>query len=187
MDKYHDFNKHIIELVGGKENIEAVVHCMTRLRFTLIDKTKAQTNKLKNLDGVIDVVSNNVAYQIIIGTHVNDVYKELMTQLELSPKTTLEEQSGKKNPIKAALDVISESMTPILEPIICAGLLAAVLSIASLTGIISPDSSTYHIFDALRSAVFSTYFNGYELRKTIRSKSLFSSSTCCYYTFKFYQ
>ncbi|MCB5942841.1 PTS transporter subunit EIIB, partial [bacterium 210820-DFI.6.52] len=36
MDKYHDFNKHIIELVGGKENIEAVVHCMTRLRFTLI-------------------------------------------------------------------------------------------------------------------------------------------------------
>ncbi|EGP4917750.1 PTS beta-glucoside transporter subunit IIBCA [Enterococcus faecium] len=154
MDKYHDFNKHIIELVGGKENIEAVVHCMTRLRFTLIDKTKAQTNKLKNLDGVIDVVSNNVAYQIIIGTHVNDVYKELMTQLELSPKTTLEEQNGKKNPIKAALDVISESMTPILEPIICAGLLAAVLSIASLTGIISPDSSTYQIFDALRSAVF---------------------------------
>ena len=154
MDKYHDFNKNIIELVGGKENIEAVVHCMTRLRFTLIDKTKAQTNKLKNLDGVIDVVSNNVAYQIIIGTHVNDVYKELMTQLELSPKTALEEQSGKKNPIKAALDVISESMTPILEPIICAGLLAAVLSIASLTGIISPDSSTYQIFDALRSAVF---------------------------------
>ncbi|MFP9084329.1 PTS transporter subunit EIIC, partial [Enterococcus faecalis] len=48
----------------------------------------------------------------------------------------------------------SESMTPILEPIICAGLLAAVLSIASLTGIISPDSSTSHIFDALRSAGF---------------------------------
>lgn len=96
MDKYHDFNKNIIELVGGKENIVAVVHCMTRLRFTLIDKKKAQTNKLKNLDGVIDVVSNNVAYQIIIGTHVNDVYKELMTHLELSPKTTLEEQSGKK-------------------------------------------------------------------------------------------
>lgn len=102
MDKYHDFNKHIIELVGGKENIEAVVHCMTRLRFTLIDKTKAQTNKLKNLDGVIDVVSNNVAYQIIIGTHVNDVYKELMTQLELSPKTTLEEQSGKKKSNKSS-------------------------------------------------------------------------------------
>ena len=52
------------------------------------------------------------------------------------------------------LDVISESMNPILEPIICAGLLAAFLSIISLTGLISTDSSTYQIFDALRSAVF---------------------------------
>ena len=45
-------------------------------------------------------------------------------------------------------------MNPILEPIICAGLLAAFLSIISLTGLISTDSSTYQIFDALRSAVF---------------------------------
>lgn len=52
------------------------------------------------------------------------------------------------------LDVVSESMTPILEPIICAGLLAAFLSIISLTGLISPNSPTYQIFDALRVSVF---------------------------------
>ena len=126
---------------------------MTRLRFTLKDRSKADTKKLQELEGVIDVVSNNVAYQIIVGTHVNDVYKDLIDQLGMSGDEA-DQSKTKKNPIKAMLDVISESMNPILEPIICAGLLAAFLSIISLTGLISTDSSTYQIFDALRSAVF---------------------------------
>ncbi|MFS0996792.1 PTS beta-glucoside transporter subunit IIBCA [Enterococcus gallinarum] len=153
MNQYHDFNEQIIKLVGGKANIQAVVHCMTRLRFTLKDRSKADTKKLQVLEGVIDVVSNNVAYQIIVGTHVNDVYKDLIDQLGMSGDEA-DQPKTKKNPIKAMLDVISESMNPILEPIICAGLLAAFLSIISLTGLISTDSSTYQIFDALRSAVF---------------------------------
>lgn len=154
MNKYHDFNQEIIELVGGKSNVQAVVHCMTRLRFTLKDRSKADTKKLQEMEGVIDVVSNNVAYQIIVGTHVNDVYKNLIEQLGMSGEEASGTESPKKNPVKAILDVISESMNPILEPIICAGLLAAFLSIVSLTGLISPESSTYQIFDALRSAVF---------------------------------
>ncbi|WP_291293676.1 PTS beta-glucoside transporter subunit IIBCA [Enterococcus sp.] len=153
MNQYHDFNEQIIKLVGGKANIQAVVHCMTRLRFTLKDRSKADTKKLQELEGVIDVVSNNVAYQIIVGTHVNDVYKDLIDQLGMAGDEA-DKPKTKKNPVKAMLDVISESMTPILEPIICAGLLAAFLSIISLTGLISPESSTYQIFDALRSAVF---------------------------------
>lgn len=153
MNQYHDFNEQIIKLIGGKANIQAVVHCMTRLRFTLKDRSKADTKKLQELEGVIDVVSNNVAYQIIVGTHVNDVYKDLIDQLGMSGDEA-DQPKTKKNPIKAMLDVISESMNPILEPIICAGLLAAFLSIISLTGLISTDSSTYQIFDALRSAVF---------------------------------
>lgn len=153
MNQYHDFNEQIIKLVGGKANIQAVVHCMTRLRFTLKDRSKADTKKMQELEGVIDVVSNNVAYQIIVGTHVNDVYKDLIDQLGMSGDEA-DQPKTKKNPIKAMLDVISESMNPILEPIICAGLLAAFLSIISLTGLISTDSSTYQIFDALRSAVF---------------------------------
>ncbi|GAB2026434.1 PTS beta-glucoside transporter subunit IIBCA [Lactovum odontotermitis] len=154
--KYQSFNEQIIELVGGKDNVKAVVHCMTRLRFTLKDREKAQTQKLQEMDGVIDVVSNNVAYQIIVGTHVNEVYKELVEMLGISESEKPAEAEGKekKNFVKAALDVVSESMTPILEPIICAGLLAAFLSIVSLTGIISAESSTYQILDALRSAVF---------------------------------
>lgn len=152
--KYKEFNENIIKYVGGKENIQAVVHCMTRLRFTLKDRNKANTAALKDLDGVIDVVSNNVAYQIIIGTHVVDVYDELIDLLGISDNDKEEVHKVKKNWIKAVLDVVSESMTPILEPIICAGLLAAFLSIISLTGVISPNSPTYQIFDALRVSVF---------------------------------
>ncbi|MGM0240513.1 beta-glucoside-specific PTS transporter subunit IIABC [Enterococcus sp. AZ103] len=152
--KYQNFNQEIIELVGGKENIQAVVHCMTRLRFTLKDRSKADTEGLKALDGVIDVVSNQVAYQIIVGTHVSEVHKELTTMLGINDDAPTQQPKAKKNFVKAALDVVSESMTPILEPIICAGLLAAVLSILSLTGLISPESSTYIILDTLRSAVF---------------------------------
>lgn len=153
--KYQKFNEKIIRLIGGKENIQAVVHCMTRLRFTLKDRSKADTEAIQSLEGVVDVVSNNVAYQIIVGTHVNDIYKEMIEMLELNSKETGEsEPKEKKNIVKAALDVVSESMTPILEPIICAGLLAAFLSIVSLTGIISPESPTYQILDALRTAVF---------------------------------
>lgn len=152
--KYKEFNENIIKYVGGKENIQAVVHCMTRLRFTLKDRNKANTAALKDLDGVIDVVSNNVAYQIIIGTHVVDVYDELIDLLGISGNDKEEVHKVKKNWIKAVLDVVSESMTPILEPIICAGLLAAFLSIISLTGLISPNSPTYQIFDALRVSVF---------------------------------
>lgn len=152
--KYNDFNNKIIQLVGGKDNIQAVVHCMTRLRFTLKDRSKAKTEELKKLDGVVDVVSNDVAYQIIVGTHVNEVHSELISILGISGDANASEKKVKKNPIKAVLDLFSESMTPILEPIIAAGMLAGVLSLLTLTGIVSPESPTYLLLDNIRGAVF---------------------------------
>ena len=152
--KYKDFNTKIIELVGGKDNVQAVVHCMTRLRFTLKDRSKAKTEEIKNMDGVVDVVSNDVAYQIIVGTHVSEVHSELISMLGISGEADSSENKVKKNPVKAVLDLFSESMTPILEPIIAAGMLAGVLSLLSLTGIISAESPTYILLDNIRSSVF---------------------------------
>lgn len=152
--KYKDFNTKIIELVGGKDNVQAVVHCMTRLRFTLKDRSKAKTEEIKKIDGVVDVVSNDVAYQIIVGTHVSEVHSELISMLGISGEADSSENKVKKNPVKAVLDLFSESMTPILEPIIAAGMLAGVLSLLSLTGIISAESSTYILLDNIRSSVF---------------------------------
>ncbi|EOL50098.1 beta-glucoside-specific PTS transporter subunit IIABC [Enterococcus caccae] len=153
--KYQSFNEEIIRLIGGKDNIQAVVHCMTRLRFTLKDRSKAKTEELKALDGVIDVVSNNVAYQVIIGTHVSEVHAELISMLGIAPNSNEEtEVNEKKNPLKAAMDLLSETMTPVIEPIIASGLLAGFLSLFSITGLISADSPTYQLLDSIRSAVF---------------------------------
>lgn len=152
--KYKDFNKKIIDLVGGKDNIQAVVHCMTRLRFTLKDRSKARTEEIKNIDGIVEVVSNEVAYQIIIGTHVSEVHSELISMLGISGESEESEKKVKKNPVKAVLDLFSESMTTIIEPIIAAGMLAGVLSLLTLTGLISAESPTYLLLDNIRSAVF---------------------------------
>ncbi|MGY3777140.1 beta-glucoside-specific PTS transporter subunit IIABC [Isobaculum melis] len=153
--KYQQFNEEIIQLIGGKENIQAVVHCMTRLRFTLKDRSLAQTDAMKAMDGVIDVVSNNVSYQIIIGTHVSEVHAELITMLGLSNQTTNEETvEEKKHPLKAMLDLVSETMTPVIEPIIASGLLAGFLSLFTMTGILSAESPTYILLNSIREAVF---------------------------------
>lgn len=149
--KYKEFCEQIIELVGGKNNIEAVVHCMTRLRFTLKDRNKAKTDDIKALKDVIDVVSNEVAYQIIIGTQVAQIHEEL---LQLLGMETSVEKKVKKNHVKAVLDLLSESMTPILEPFLAVGMLAGIMSLVSLTGIISVESPTYILFDSIRNAVF---------------------------------
>lgn len=149
--KYKEFNEKIIQYVGGKENIQAVVHCMTRLRFTLKDPKLAKSEDIKAMDGVIDVVNNKVSYQIIIGTHVNDVHAELLSMLGMDD---INEVKTKKNVIKGILDLLSESMTPILEPMMAAGLIAGILAIVSSLGFMSAESSTYIILDTIRSAVF---------------------------------
>lgn len=151
--KYEALNRQIIKLVGGKENISAVVHCMTRLRFTLKDRDIAKTKEIQELDGVIDVISNNVAYQIIIGTQVSEAYGELIQMLGISGDAA-EAPEVKKNIFKAALDLVSESMTPLLEPILAAGMLAGLMSLVSLTGLVSADSPTYMVLDNIRSSVF---------------------------------
>lgn len=149
--KYEEFGKQIIELVGGKDNIEAVVHCMTRLRFTLKNRDLADAEAIKAMDSVIDVVSNKVSFQIIIGTEVAEIHPEIMHLLGFESN---EETKTNKNIVKRILDIVSESITPILPAMMSAGLIAGVLSIFTVTGIISPESSTYVIFDSIRTAMF---------------------------------
>lgn len=154
---YEKLNKEIIRLVGGKKNIKAAAHCMTRLRLTLKDRNLAQSEDIKNIDGVIDVVSNDIAYQIVIGTHVTDVYNEFMEMAGLS-KENEEEKNTKPKGIKGVfssiLAVISETMTSIIEVLLAAGILAGLLAVLTLTGILSEKSQTYLILDTLRGAIF---------------------------------
>ncbi|MGP5431883.1 beta-glucoside-specific PTS transporter subunit IIABC [Enterococcus malodoratus] len=152
--EYKEFCLQLIELVGGKENIQSVTNCMTRLRFKLNDRSIAKTDEIKELADVIDVVSNDVAYQVIIGTQVQDIRPEMNKILGLSGESKQTDSGEKEKFITMALRILSEAMGPILIPIMAAGLLAGILSLVSLTGLVSAESSTYLILDSIRQAVF---------------------------------
>ncbi|MDU9051285.1 MAG: glucose PTS transporter subunit IIA, partial [Clostridioides difficile] len=112
------------------------------------------------LKGVIDVVSNDVAYQIIIGTHVVDVYNEFMSMIGLSSSESSIKSERKKGirGIKGIFNsifvVVSETMTSVIEVLLAAGILASILALLNMSGILQSDSPTYQILDTLRSATF---------------------------------
>jgi len=155
--KYEKLNQQLITLVGGRENIIAIAHCVTRLRLTLVDNDQADTERIKALDGVIDVVINDVTYQIIIGTHVVDVYNELLAMTGSTYIVNLrnsEQSRSLKTVSQAILVVVSETMTSLIEVLLAAGMLGGILAIFNLVGMWAEDHSTYVIFDTLRNAVF---------------------------------
>lgn len=78
MAKYTELAEDIIKHVGGKENVNNLKHCVTRLRFDLKDESKADDDYLKNRDGVVTVVKAGGQYQVVIGNHVPDVYAEVL-------------------------------------------------------------------------------------------------------------
>ena len=78
MANYEKLASFIIENVGGKENIENVTHCMTRLRFKLTDDSKVNEEELKADKGVVTAQNSGGRYQVVIGTHVGDVCEEIM-------------------------------------------------------------------------------------------------------------
>lgn len=74
-----------------------VIHCITRLRFTLKDESIADDEKIKKLDGVMGVVHSNGQYQVIIGTHVGDVFKILIQELKLNSCENINESKQTEN------------------------------------------------------------------------------------------
>ncbi|HJF87902.1 MAG TPA: PTS transporter subunit EIIB, partial [Companilactobacillus farciminis] len=73
--------KQIIKHVGGDENINTLIHCMTRLRFTLKDESKADTKALEDMDVTIKVMKAQGQYQVVIGNKVTDVFNAILDVL----------------------------------------------------------------------------------------------------------
>ena len=86
MGKYHELAEKIVANVGGKENINSLTHCITRLRFKLKDEGIANDDILKNMDGVVTVMKSGGQYQVVIGNHVPDVYAEVVDVAGISER-----------------------------------------------------------------------------------------------------
>lgn len=143
--------KQIISLIGGEKNVTKAWHCITRLRFNLVDNKKVDIEAIKAL-GVMGAQFQGDQLQIIIGGGVEEVYKEISQLLSgtIADKTT----KKKRNPIEVIFDVISGVFTPILPAIVAAGLLKGILALLVATNVLTPDNSTYTIFNILSDGAF---------------------------------
>lgn len=154
---YKNLAQTILKGVGGQENVSAVTHCATRLRFNLKNEAKADTGELKKTKGIMGVVNKGGQYQIVIGSDVGSVYREL---LELGSFETAGgndgsgEREDNKSPIIQVLDTISGIFTPIIPAITGAGMLKAVMALLVSFHLIQTESQTYQMLNFFADAAF---------------------------------
>ena len=86
MKDYKKLVQSVIAGVGGADNINDCIHCATRLRFSLKDESKFDQTALKAVDGVLGTLVSSGYCQVLIGTHIGDVYAELMNAPEMKAK-----------------------------------------------------------------------------------------------------
>ncbi len=104
MGKYQDLARDIVTYVGGKENVSGLVHCITRLRFTLKDESKANDEALKATNGVVTVMKSGGQYQVVIGNHVAEVYEDVLPMLNLTESASAPEEKKKGKLLDRAID-----------------------------------------------------------------------------------
>lgn len=152
---YKKLAERILEKLGGKENVESVVHCMTRLRFVLKDESQVDDEQVKKIKGVIGVMKKSGQYQIIIGNEVASVYKEICALGNFKEKTSVKKIEKKnQNIISEMLDIISSVMSPVIPAIIGAAMIKVLLTVLPMIGILSNTSQTYELLSVIGDGAF---------------------------------
>ena len=157
MDKYTELAEDILKHVGGKENVNSLKHCVTRLRFDLKDESKADDDYLKNRDGVVTVVKAGGQYQVVIGNHVPDVYAEVLQVGGLPAGGSLDIDEGdapKGNLFDRFVSLVSSIFQPFLGPLAAAGIIKGIVAIMAACGLSAATSPMYVIFNAAGDGFF---------------------------------
>jgi PTS system beta-glucosides-specific IIC component len=158
--KYDGLARIIIQNVGGKGNINSITHCVTRLRFKLKDESKAQTDILKDTDGIVTVIQSGGQYMVVIGNHVPDVYDAVVNvghleNLAAAPKDDADDGPKEKmNPFNAFVSIVTSVFTPFLGVLCACGILKGFLSLFVAIGILDGAGGTYNILYSLGDAAF---------------------------------
>ena len=154
MSKYENLAKEILENVGGKENINSLTHCVTRLRFRLKDESKANDEALKNNPGVVTVMKSAGQYQVVIGNHVPLVYGDVCELAGISNGTQQVEEAP-QGLFNKLIDIISGCFQPILGPLCAAGIIKGLNALlVFILGSSFSNSGTYMILNAIGDSIF---------------------------------
>ena len=154
----------VLAAVGGKENVNSALHCMTRLRFTLKDESVVNDDTVKNIPGVLGVAKTGGQYQVIIGTNVPEVYNEVVklgvaAGGEVDENLDADVTAKKLTPKEIGnniLNYLSGSVVPLIPVLIAGGLFKTLSAIfgPTLLGIVPADSQFITLCDIVYDAAF---------------------------------
>ena len=176
---YPKLAKDIIREVGGKENIVNATRCATRLRLVLKETPEGAKEKVQELTGVITVVENSGQFQVVIGTHVGEVYENVMKNLNLEAMS--EEEVETKQPL---LNRIIATMSAVFAPFIyilaAAGILQGILILINLFWPQFATTGTYEILSLISWTPFAflPILIGITASKHFKCNT-FIAVTCC--------
>lgn len=153
----------VLEAVGGKSNVSFVTHCMTRLRFTLKDRTVPDVAAVKKLNGVLGAQESGGQFQVIIGQNVPKVYDELCALGGFSKQAAIDENlDGTQAELslasigKGIMNYLAGSMTPMIPVLLAAGLFKTIGVVLGPTmlGVMAADSDLVRFMDMIYNAAF---------------------------------
>ncbi len=126
MGKYAEHAKELLRHVGGRENIAAVSHCMTRMRFALVDPGKADIKAIEAMKVVKGSFTQSGQFQVIIGNTVSDFYNDFVKEagIEGVSKDAVKQAAKKnQNPLQRIVTALAEIFAPLIPAIITGGLI----------------------------------------------------------------
>lgn len=174
MGKYKQLAQDIIKNVGGKENINGLTHCITRLRFKLKDESIANDDVLKNMGDIVTVMKSGGQYQVVIGNHVEAVYKDVVEIIDLDNLNTSSETKKSGSILDKGIDIISGIFQPVLGIMAACGMLKGLNALFVALGLYSATSGGFMVINAAGDALFTflPLFLGYTSAKKFGLKPM---------------
>lgn len=153
MGKYKDLATEIVKNVGGKENINSLTHCITRLRFRLKNESKANDEAIKNMDGVVTLMKSGGQYQVVIGNHVPRVYEDVVEVAGLSDDNTNQEDE-KQGLFNKFIALMSDVFQPILGALSASGIIKGLVALLGFIVVGFKGSGNHLILNAIGDGLF---------------------------------
>ncbi|ADU72043.1 PTS cellobiose/arbutin/salicin transporter subunit IIBC [Pantoea sp. At-9b] len=154
---YAEISRAIVLALGGAENIEAVTHCMTRLRFVVKDTDQVDSAVLKAIPGVMGVVHADTQCQVIIGNNVGQAFQEVLklaTPAATAGPAPVQRKITLKRIGAGILDALVGTMSPLIPAIIGGSMVKLLAMILNMTGVFAEGSSTLVILNVIGDGAF---------------------------------
>ena len=158
-EKYNDVAAEIVKLVGGVDNINALTHCVTRLRFVLKDPSKADKEALARVQYVLKVLESGGQTQVVVGNKVTSIFETIMENFKIGVDNSAEvdlDTSEDKSLVATLMGTISGILVPTLGVLTTAGIVKGVAAFLALEniGVLDRNGGVFMILYALGDGFF---------------------------------